>query len=208
MLDEAHRLTSMPNNYDSALFNQLYKETRELRHKLAFGIDSRKFGVDYKEILSWFDVKFIYAFNKYYGNPMLKGYIIRALQIYKTRIVKNSYQNQHELNNSVELDSVYDLSDTSQDDDQKEALIQVIRKYYKDRLSDDAFLLWEVELNPPHYLLKNYEGKDRLTKPTDEMILEYFSCDVCYETLDYLKKLRKEIREITNRAKEYFSYQR
>lgn len=209
MIDEAHRLTPMPVNYDTALFNQLYKETRELRHKLAFGIDCRKFGVDYKEVLSWFDVKFLYAFNKYYDNPMLKGYIIRALQTYKMRIVKNSYLNKNSLNNSIDIDEVYDLEIPEENNElsQKENLIQVIRKYYKDRLSPEAYLLWDVELNPPHYLLKHYEGRDRLTKPTDEMILDYFSCEVCEETLDYLRKLRREIREITSRAKEYFSYQ-
>ena len=61
---EHHRLKPM-GNYPVELFNSLYAQTHGLRRKLASQIDASKFGVDYQEVLSWFDVKFLFIFSKY-----------------------------------------------------------------------------------------------------------------------------------------------
>lgn len=204
MLDESHRLKQMPEGYDKQLFNQLYKETRELRKKLAFMIDSRKFGVDYYEILSWFDVKFIYAFNRYYGDPRIKGYIINSLQTYKTRIIKNSYQDKHLLNNTSDIDDMYALENVSDEAiDNTEPLVNVITSYFKARLSSEAFLLWETEIKPPPYLLNGKVGKN--IRITDDDLINFFDLPQNEDSVYYLKSLRVEIRSVTKRAKEYFS---
>lgn len=204
-MDESHRLKEMPAEYDQALFNQLFKETRELRQKLAFEIDARKFGVDYREVLSWFDVKFLYAFNKYYGDERLKGYIINSLRTFKLRIVKNSYQTKHQVNNSIDIDETFDLA-YDEPEDYNKPLLEVVQKYFKDRLSPDALLLWEIELSPPPYILEklaNPENK-KIPKCPDELILEYLGIPCNDNSLNYLKSLRSDIKDITKRAKEYF----
>lgn len=214
MFDESHRLKEMPSGYDKALFNQYYKETKELRQKLAYGIDSRKFGVDYQEILSWFDVKFIHAFNRYYGSPQLKGFIIRALQTYKTRIIKNSYQEKHLINNAVDITTVYsmegaddevvglELADNEEVENNTEFLIDRLKTYFKDRLSFDAYLLWEFNTFPPAYTLQQKESPS--ARLTDEDAIDFF--DLPEDCQDFLGKLKKEIREVTKQAKEYFQY--
>ena len=53
---EENRLKQMPENYDRAVFESIYSKTKNLRNKLAYGIDARRFGVDQDEIKSWFDV--------------------------------------------------------------------------------------------------------------------------------------------------------
>lgn len=214
MLDESHRLKEMPSGYDKALFNQYYNETKELRQKLAYGIDSRKFGVDYYEILSWFDVKFLHAFNRYYGSPQLKGFIIRALQTYKTRIIKNSYQEKHLINNSMDITAMYSLDNGDDEDvvgmeladgeveDGVQAQVDRLKIYFKQRLSHDAYLLWEFNTFPPAYTLQQKESPS--AKLTDEDAIDFF--DLPNDCHEYLKALKKEIRDITKQAKEYFRY--
>lgn len=197
-MDESHRLKSMPDNYDVALFNQLYKDTKELRHKLAFEIDSRKFGVDYKEVLSWFDVKFIHTFNRYYGDERLKGYIINALKTYKLRIVKNSYQLKYSVHNSFDITEAYDLAMESEEEPASN-LFNDVTNYFKKRLSHTAYLLWEIELNPPPYILSRYEGNKKIPKLPDELLGEYLGI-----SQQELRALKSEIREVTSLAKKYF----
>lgn len=205
-MDESNRLKQLPNDLDVALFNKLYKETKSLMRKLAFEIDARKFGVDYNEILSWFDVKFIYTFNKYYGNPRLKGYIINSLKTYKLRIVKNSYQQKYLIHETSDIDECFELS-YEEPESSTSHLLEVIQNYFKNRLTPDAFLLWELELNPPPYILIKLQGPNaKIPKPSDELILEYLGIEVDDRGLIYLSSLRKEIKDITKRAKEYFQY--
>ena len=116
---ETHRLKPMPTGYDEQLFNSLYKATEKLRNKLVYGIDNRRFGVEPAEIKSWFDVKFIYVFTKYYpkySNPeVLKAHLINALQLFKYRILRKAYtvESLHMLSNvgledSPEIDYLVD----------------------------------------------------------------------------------------------------
>lgn len=207
-MDESNRLNLMPENYDKALFEEIYKETKALRKKLAFEIDARKFGVDQKEILSWFDVKFIFAFNKYYGDPRLKGYIINSLKTYKLRIVKNSYQKQYQVNDTVDINESFDLS-YDEPENYNLHLLEVVQSYFRNRLTPDAMLLWEIELNYPPYILDrltNQEDTKKIPKASDELILEYLGIEFTEHNVSYLKELRKDIKDITNRAKEYFQY--
>lgn len=199
-MDESHRLKCMPENYDKALFNQLYKETRELRQKLAFEIDSRKFGVDHKEVLAWFDVKFIYAFNKYYGDERLKGFIINTLRTFKLRVVKNSYQNKFQIHvNAIDINDAYDLCIEEEGPSETSSLFKEVEKYFRDRLSIMAYTIWEIELNPPPYILKHFKNQTRIPKLPDELVEDYLGI-----SQQELRNYRAEIKEVTALAKKYF----
>ncbi len=83
---EIHRLTPMKDGYSEVLFNKIYSETHNLRKSLANQIDPRRYGVSPDIILSWFDDKFIFVFNKHFSdkNPdILKGFIINSLKTFK-----------------------------------------------------------------------------------------------------------------------------
>src|SRR5210317_1611613 len=88
---EEHRLTPMKEGYNEELFNRLYEELTPLKKRLASQINTKTLNIEYKELMSWFDVKFLFVYNKYVDqtNPdILKGHLINALQLYKNRILK------------------------------------------------------------------------------------------------------------------------
>lgn len=207
-MDESHRLKAMPDGYDATLFNSIYNETKLLRKKLAFEIDHRKFGVTNEEIQSWFDVKLIYAFTKYYGDPKLKGYCINSLKTYKQRIILNSYQPQYLLHNTIDVDEVWeDIGPDNSIDQAASDLLDSAKKYLKKHLTHDAYFLLELELNPPPYIinkLRNSEQKKMPKIPT-ELIADYLDI-YDDEGIDYIEALRYEIKEITSKAREYFSF--
>lgn len=211
-MDESHRLKPMAPNYDEQLFNQLFKDTKDLRRKLAFEIDARKFGVDYNEVLSWFDVKFIYTFNKYYGDPRLKGYIISSLQTLKLRIVKSSYQPKFELHNSFDITELYNyealiVEEEDIDNEAKNLLVKAI-DYIKARVSKDAYLIFELDLTPPPYILEKLaeSSQKKIPKCPASIIAEYLGIgeDNLPEAINYIEELRKDVRDVVKRAQEHF----
>lgn len=209
-MDESHRLKPMVEGYNEALFKQLYKETSSLRKKLAFEIDSRKFGVDYNEILSWFDVKFLYVFNKYQHDDKVKGYVINALRTFKYRIIKDSYLPKNQLHQTQDINELYDLSELSEEAkllfEDGDTLISLCKKYLKSVLSEDAYFLLELELNPPPYILeklKNPEQK-KIPKPSAGIIAEFLGISDSEYATDYIDKLRKEIKVGIDKAQYHF----
>lgn len=210
-LDESHRLKPMVEGYDKNLLNQLWKETRALRKKLAYDIDARKFGVDYKEILSCFDVKFLYAFNKYHKDPKVKGYVINALRTYKHRCILNSYLPKNEIHQTMDIEDTYDVFDIADDikilSDEDNLLLDKAQNYLKSILSEDAYFLFELDLNPPPYILerlKNSEQK-KMPKPSADLIAEFLGISDSDYATDYIKQLRKEIDNAIQRANQYFN---
>ena len=152
---EIHRLKPMKENYDESLFNKLYKETEQLRNYLTFQIDSRRYGVTPDIIKSWFDDKFIWVFNKYYGditNDQLKGRIINSLKTFKFRMLRKAYSKYNIYNNEVRLEGEHNLINIIPMDNEisdHELFLEMALKYLKKNLCDDAFLVLELDLNPP-----------------------------------------------------------
>jgi hypothetical protein len=206
---EEHRLKPMQEGYDEKLFNKIYKETTSLRKKLAYNIDARKFGVDYHEVLSWFDVKFIFSFNKYYGqkdNDILKGYIIQSLQMFKHRISRMSYSKKSLINNKVEVSDFTEFENYIYEDEKTEDLfMDITLEYFKTQLTRDAFFLLQLQLNPPLYILDKLAEKEKfdINRISNDLILDYL--DLEFKTSNYIDNLKKEIRRVTRSAKEYFN---
>jgi hypothetical protein len=207
---EHHRLKPMKEGYDEQLFNKLYKETASLRKKLAFEIDSRKFGVDYKEILSWFDVKFIFVFNKYYDQDpeRLLGYIINALQTYKYRIMRSSYTKKY--NNTInikdeDLSRIEDIED-EKEVDHRDELINIAMGYIKKHLSDNALMVLEIELNPPSYIEREMEFLEKKAgaQIPNNLIAEYLGFGDSPRAAKYIGELRREAKEVIRMAKNHF----
>ncbi len=211
-MDESHRLLNMPmpENYDRNLFNTLYKETKSLRKKLAFEIDGRKYGIDQTEVLSCFDVKFLYIFNKYYGNPKLKGYIISGLRMFKAHSVKGIYSKKNLLHQTDDITEQYNLYlpdedfETQSEHDQK---LEEAKAYLKTILSEDAYFLFEIDLNPPPYILKKLAKLDttKIPKIPADIIADFLGIvgeDISY----YIENLRKEIKDGIKQANFFFSH--
>ena len=204
---EIHRLKPM-KDYDSGTFNKIYKETEDLRTYLTNSIDARRFGVSSDIIKSYFDDKFIFVFNRYYGtmsDERLKGYIINSLKTFKLRMLRFVYQKSNMFNDSISIGENEYLINIIPDNnlsEEFEELLSLAKKFMKKRLSIDAALLFEIELNPPPYIC--YQMKSANTKIPAKLIAEYLDLEESQGSIDYINSLRKEINKTIGQAKEFF----
>ena len=208
---EHHRLKPM-GNYPVELFNSLYAQTHGLRRKLASQIDARKFGVDYHEVLSWFDVKFIFIFSKYWETQQerLLGYIISGLTVYKKRIMMNSYQNKwKDYANKLDIDDMWDnplKDDDTESAQRREFYMEKLDSFMKENLSDDAYLLFTIQLIPPSFITErmNQRGlKPTATIPTD-LIVDYLGLEPNQSSTQYINGLRMELKAIQQKCAQYY----
>jgi len=204
---EIHRLTPMKEGYSEELFNRLYKETEKLRNSLVYGIDHRRFGVSKDIVQSWFDDKFIFVFNKHFQDhdpDRLKGDIISSLQKFKFRVLRGAYTKQAEFyTNSIELEGESNLINyipDSSDITNENIFMGLVTEFFKKTLSDDAYLLFELTLNPPPFIL-NRIPKSNSQIPLN-LILEFFDLDDIHKNIKYIRKLKQEIQLATKKARE------
>lgn len=206
---ENHRLKPMVEGYNSELFNKLYKETEQLRKSLVWGIDHRRYGVDRDMIMSWFDDKFIFVFNKHCMDndkspDVLKGFIITALQQFKNRVLRQAYTKKNEIySNSIELEGEYNLinyiiEDTEISND--DMFFGLVLEYFKSHLTADAFTLLQLQLNPPPFILNRIKQSNS-TIPT-KLILEFFGLENVSKNIKYIRNLRNDIALTIEKAKE------
>jgi len=208
---EIHRLLPMQEGYDEQLFNQLYKETEALRNLLTYQIDHRRYGVTQDIIKSYFDDKFIFVFNKYYGkidNGQLKGRIINSLKTFKFRMLRKAYSKYNIHNNEVRLEGEHNLINIIPIDNEISdhgLFLELALKYLKKNLCDDAFLVLEIELNPPPFILDKL--KSSKTKIPAKLIAEYLDLEPTRDSSLYVNDLRSEIVYWTEEAKNHFQNQ-
>lgn len=211
---EENRLTPMVEGYDKKLFEQIYKDTQALRQKLTSQIDPNRFGVDSKEVLSWFDVKFIFAFNKYYrkkDDKLLKGYIINSLLFFKNRILRFAYSQKAAVHNTLSLED-YTTSSSNQiivdfEYAEQQVLLDYAKKFMYTLLSEDGYKVFTTELNPPLYILDQLGSlKTATTKIPSSLIADYLGWGKTEESTKKVNQLRKEIREAIEITKEHFQY--
>lgn len=206
---EIHRLIPMKENYDESLFNKLYKETEGLRNLLTYQIDHRRFGVTQDIIKSWFDDKFIFVFNKYYGNiteGQLKGRIINALKTFKFRMLRKAYSKYNIHNNEVSLEGERNLINIIPLDDEisnHQLFLELALKFLKQNLSDNAYLILQLDLNPPPYILQKINNPK--TKIPSRLIAEYLDLEPTKDSSLYVNELRTEIDSCIELAREHFN---
>ena len=204
---EIHRLKPMIEDYDREVFNIIYQDVAPLKHSLANQIDPRKFGVDRDIILSWFDDKMLFVFNKHYNdkNPdVLKGYIINSMKTFKYRILRKAYCNEAEYyyDNLIPLEGEefgpLDKLTTEEEESNHDLFVGLISKFMEDKLSEEAYFLYGLQINLPTYILSRMK-KPNSRIPTS-LILEYLGLPDT--KLPFLKKLKREINKTIKMAKE------
>lgn len=200
---EIHRLREMVE-HDPKLFNELYQKTKNLRRSLARQIDHRRYGETPDVVLSWFDDKFIYVFNKYYGEPenIVLGKIINALTLFKNRILRKAYTTNAEFHMScVSIDDdeyTFNRIPDQTFDSRKEELLERIHQYMKENLSSDAFTIFQAEYDQPEYISSRIKPNKRV--PT-KLLAEFFDL-ADDKSIRYVNKLRKEVQYAIQRASE------
>ena len=202
---EEHRLKNMQLGYDVELFNQLYLDTYKLRRKLARSIDCNRFKVSYEDVVSWFDIKFIFVFNKYYGkmdNNILKGHIISSLSLYPNRIMRMAYSPKFNRQNIINFEDREAFEPLVGDDRKEEALFkEAALSYLKRNLPEEAYLVLQVELYPPYYIIQKLtEQNKNIQKIPAHLIGEYLG----WENTSKINRIRKLISKATEDARAYF----
>ena len=203
---EILRLKPMIENYDREVFNIIYQDVEPLKHSLANQIDSRLFGVSKDIILSWFDDKLLFVFNKHYNDKdpdVLKGYIINSMKTFKYRILRKAYTEEaHFLGSHVELEgedfSYINIIPDKEEESDHDLFMGIVSNFMQDKLSDEAHFLYSIQINPPAYILsrmKKFNSRISLF-----LIQEYLG--ITDDKLTILKKLKREINKTIKMARE------
>lgn len=209
---ELNRLKPMPEVYDHQLFNKLYQKTEGLRKKLASQIDPHRFGVTYEDILSSFDIKFIFVFSKCHKEPenILLATILNSMQNFKCRILRAAYTKKYS-QNIMQIDDLTYFGNTLTEDHPQNKLdehySEKLMEFMKGYLSPNALAVFEVKLNPPPYIqnkLNTHEDAN-LQKIPDDLILDYFDLGFGIKAHKYLNSLKKEIVKGIKEAKNHFN---
>lgn len=203
---ELHRLKVM-EDYDEALFNKLYKSMKPLVRRLAKNIDARRFNVPNDVIQSYFWDKFLYVFNKYepvYEEERLRATLISSLMTFKNRLLRKAYTDQSEYYQA--LTSFEDLFDDSKEliDDVEERerikdMHDQLYNFMKLNLSPDAYLLFEVQNDPPDFIKDQLKTQN--SKISTVMLLDFFDLPRNKTHANFIAKLRKEIEDNIEKAK-------
>lgn len=204
---EEQRLKPMAPNYDEQKFNRLFKRTEGLRRKLTGQIDCKRFGVESKDILSWFSVKFIYAYNKYYEHEegVLLGHLIKSLELFKFRILRKAYTQKMSQSLTVPFDPIHEVS-LVEETESPDYYYTKFMNFIKGSISDNSYIIMETQFNPPPYILRRLkeEGIENIHKIPDAILCEYFSIETSKEGLKFITSCKKEIKEGIEKAKGYF----
>lgn len=202
---ELHRLTEL-KPYDQDLFDRMYKTCKPLIRRLTKGVDSRRFNVSQDIIQSYFWDKFLYVFNKYqdkYDEERLKATILSSLQTFKSKLLRNAYTKQAEFNQ--ELTSLENLFDNNKEllDDSEESRIKEeqsieFHKYMKEHLTQDEYLVMQIQLDPPKWFedkIKESHGKLSILH-----LIDYFELPRDKTSINFFSRIRKNIQKTLEQA--------
>lgn len=207
---ELHRLKPM-QDYDEAMFNRLYKVCKPVIRNLTKQIDYKRFNLTPDIISSYFWDKMLFVFNKYYGTcseEHLKARILSSLATFKNKLLRFAYGEIAEYNqNLFKLEDLFDNDKELEDDDEevkaKEEMLELLYKYMKEKLSPDAYMVFEVLLTPPPYIKERIKDGERIT---NIMLVEFFDMPRTNKSVKYIGELKQDILYWEEKAKEELHY--
>lgn len=207
---ELHRLKPM-KEYDEATFNRLYKICKPVIRNLTKQIDYKRYNVTPDIISSYFWDKMLFVFNKYYGTceeEHLKARILASLSIFKNKLLRFAYGEQAEYNQSLfKLDDLFDndkeLEDDSDEEKAKSEMLDMLYSYMKEKLSPDAYMVFEVLLTPPPYIKERVKEGSRIT---NLILVDFFDMPKTNSSVKYISELRQDIEYWENQAREELHY--
>lgn len=207
---ELHRLTEMVD-YDPVIFNKLYRVVRPVIRNLVRKVDHRRFNVTPDIIYSYFMDKFLFVFNKYYGTcseEHLQANILRALSTFKNKLLRSAYGEKAEYNQGLtSMEELFDnnkeLEDDSEEVQAKEEHMKMIEDYMREKLSPDAFLIFQLTMDPPEVLIPVEDRGKRISNIT---FVDFFEMPRTKSSVKYIAELRQDIDYYINKAKEDLKY--
>lgn len=208
---EIHRLKEI-SNYDREEFEKLYKACTPLVKRLARNVDHRRYDVTPDVIQSYFWDKFLYVYNKYKGKGYdynrLRATLISSLKTFKNKLLRNAYTKQAEFNQDLtSFEDIYEKGEKEWEDEideteYKEDLSQRFNQYMRDHLTEDEFILFKTELDPPPFFeerIKESHGKISILS-----LIDYFELPRDRRSAKYLSEMRSHINRVLEEAKSDF----
>ena len=153
----------------------------------------------------------LFVFNKYYGTcseEHLKARILSSLATFKNKLLRFAYGEIAEYNqNLFKLEDLFDNDKELEDDDEevkaKEKMLELLYKYMKEKLSPDAYMVFEVLLTPPPYIKERIKDGERIT---NIMLVEFFDMPRTKKSVKYIGELKQDILYWEEKAKEELHY--
>jgi len=127
------------------------------------------------------------------------------LKTFKFRMLRQAYSKYNIYNNEVHLEGEHNLINIIPLEDEisdHELFLELALKYLKKNLCDDAFLILQIELNPPPFFLESVSPNKKIPA---KLIAEYLDLDQDPDGVSYIKDLRSEIDYWVNEARFHFN---
>lgn len=204
---EVHRLKTF-EHVDEKKFNRLWKTCQPLMKKLSNNIDLRRYQVPRDVIQSYFENKFLYVYNKYqdkYDEDHLKYALIHSLTQFRNKLLRAAYTEQAAFNEemtslddvSYERNGEWDIEDEDEGAYKKE-LSKKLHDYMKAHLTDDEYLLFVTQLNPPPFFesrIKESHGRISIYA-----LIEFFELPKTMRSQEIISQMRNTIQEVLGKA--------
>lgn len=204
---ELHRLTEF-THYDPKVFNRIYGQCKPLIRKLAKQIDARRYNVSRDIIISYFEDKLLYVYNKYqdrYDENRLKATILSSLSIYKNKLLRAAYNSQAEFNQELTsfedvLERDKELVDDIETVEMREDIHERFHQYMREHLTEDEYLVFVTQLEPPPFI----QSRMKLGKVTVEHLIDFFGLPRNTHSVKMINRYRKHIKEALKLAEKEF----
>lgn len=202
---EIHRLKTF-EDYDENRFNRMYKICKPLIRKLSRGIDSRRYDVSPDIIQSYFEDKMMYVFIKYhskYDDERLKATLLSSLKTFKNKLLRNAYTKQAEFNQDLTsfeevFESGKEFIDDTDETEYKQDLSDRFNEYLQSKLTEDEYLLFRTELEPPVFFEQRMvESHGKISVLS---IIDFFELPRTKKSAKYISEMRAHIKEVLKEA--------
>ena len=222
---EIHRLK--PLNFSSKeeeQFERLYREARGYIRKLARNINCKKYRVSPDILVSYFEDKLLYVWDKYKDEypdyNHLKSIVFKSLGVFKNKLLSKAYTKRAEFYDNLQSwdamlyetvhenpymddedsnDLITDIEDEVEED--KTSLLGYIDEYLKEKLTIDEYLLLSIELDPPAYFLERM--KTPRSKVSSALLIEFFELPRTKGSVALISRMRKHIREVLQETRHH-----
>ena len=119
-------------------------------------------------------------------------------------MLRNAYTKASEYYQSLErLDDLFDdskeLVDDSEETARKEEELSILYAYMKRKLSPDAYLIFELQLDPPAFIREQLKGDN--SRISNMLFLDFFELNRTKSNATFISKLRQEIDTYIEKAK-------
>lgn len=106
---------------------------------------------------------------------------------------------------TIESTKIWEPDFDLEDNPYQQKLVKLL-EFMKLHLSDNAYMVFEIQLNPPYFIIRGMRerGIKNMTKIPDDLVLEYLGLHPNAKSFQYLEQIKKQIKNSIGFAKCHF----